>query len=353
MSSRIWAPRRRDVLATSAAALAVASAGAVPLLRSQASMPSLDGAVAWLNSEPLAAAKLRGKVVLVDFWTYTCINWQRTFPHVRAWAEKYAGKGLVVIGVHSPEFSFEKDLDRVRQATARLGVNYPVAVDSEHAVWRAFSNTAWPALYLVDAQGAIRHRHLGEGEYERSERVLQQLLAEAGAKDVSTELVRAEGQGSLAEADWANLRSPETYTGHARADSFASPGGFARDRARAYVEPERLRLNSWALAGNWNVGAEAATLEHGGGRVAHRFHARDLHLVMGSANGGRPVPFRVLLDGKPPGAAHGADIDAEGRGVLAEHRLYQLVRQPRPVQERRFEIQFQQPGAQAFAFTFG
>lgn len=292
-------------------------------------MPSLDGAVAWLNTKPLTAAQLRGKVVLVDFWTYTCINWQRTFPHVRAWADRYADKGLVVIGVHSPEFSFEKDLDRVRDATARLGVNYPVAVDSEHAVWRAFSNTAWPALYLIDAQGRIRHRHLGEGEYERSERVLQRLLAEAGAKDVGSDLVRVEGRGSFAEADWAHLRSPETYIGHARAGS-----GFS-------------------LAGDWKVGPEAARLEQGSGRVALRFHARDLHMVMGSAVRGRPVPFRVLLDGKPPGAAQGVDVDAEGRGVLAEHRLYQLVRQPGPVQERRFEIEFQQPGAEAFAFTFG
>ena len=353
MSGSIWAPRRRDVLLTSAAAVAAASAQAVPLLRSQGSMPSLDGAVAWLNTRPLTAAQLRGRVVLVDFWTYTCINWQRTFPHVRAWAGKYADQGLVVIGVHSPEFSFEKDLGRVRDATARLGVNYPVAVDSEHAVWRAFGNDAWPALYLIDAQGRIRYRHTGEGEYERSERVLQQLLVEAGAKGASGELVRVEGKGSLAEADWTNLRSPETYIGHARADGFASPDGFARGRTRAYVEPERLRLNTWALAGEWNVGPEAAALEQGGGRVVHRFHARDLHMVMGSAVRGKAVPFRVLLDGQPPGDAHGADIDPQGRGVLAEHRLYQLVRQSRPVRERRFEIEFRQPGAEAFAFTFG
>jgi len=361
MSPMIWSPRRRDVLTTSAAALAVAAgtslampaAHALPFLRSSSSMPSLDGAVAWLNSKPLSPAELRGKVVLVDFWTYTCINWQRTLPHVRAWADKYAQHGLVVIGVHSPEFAFEKDLAKVREATTQLGVNFPVAVDSEHAIWRTFGNAYWPALYVIDVQGKIRHSHFGEGEYERSERVLQQLLMEAGAKNVGTELVRVDGKGSLAQPDWANLRSPETYIGHARAHNFASPGGFSRGRTRAYTAPERMRLNSWALAGDWSVGPEAATLERGNGRVAYRFHARDLHLVMGRVNGRAPVPFRVLLDGKPPGAAHGADIDADGRGMLVGHRLYQLVRQPGRVQERQFDIEFQQPGIEAFAFTFG
>lgn len=322
-------------------------------LRAQASMPPLDGAVEWLNSKPLTATELQGKVVLVEFWTYTCINWLRTLPHVRAWSEKYKDKGLVVIGVHTPEFSFEKDVDRVREEAKRLDVNFPVAVDSNWSVWRAFRNSAWPALYFIDAKGVIRHRHDGEGDFERSERVIQQLLTEAGARDVGTGLVRVEGQGPQAQADWASLRSPETYIGYDKADSFASPGGFASARVRAYAMPQQLRLNHWALSGDWAVGGESAVLNRANGRVAHRFHARDLNLVMGAALRDKPVPFRILIDGKPPGAAHGADVDAQGRGMLAEHRLYQLVRQPGAVEDRLFEIEFLEPGAQAFAFTFG
>jgi thiol-disulfide isomerase/thioredoxin len=316
-------------------------------------MPALDGAVEWLNSKPLSAAELRGKVVLVDFWTYSCINWQRTLPHLRAWAEKYKDQGLVVIGVHTPEFSFEKDIEKVRQATAQLKVGYPVAVDTRHAIWRAFDNNYWPALYVVDARGTIRHHQFGEGDYERSERIIQQLLTEAGAKNVDTGLVRVDGAGSQADADWGNLRSPETYVGHDRTENFASPGGISLGRERLYALPEQLRLNTWALSGDWKVEHETARLTRANGRIAYRFHARDLHLVMGPAAPGKPVPFRVLIDGRPPGPAHGVDVDEQGRGVLVEHRLYQLIRQPMPIEDRQFEIEFLEPGAEAYSFTFG
>lgn len=316
-------------------------------------MPALDGAVEWLNSKPLSAAELRGKVVLIDFWTYSCINWQRTLPHLRAWAEKYKDQGLVVIGVHTPEFSFEKDIEKVRQATAQLKVGYPVAVDTRYAIWRAFDNNYWPALYVVDARGTIRHHQFGEGGYERSERIIQQLLTEAGAKNVDTGLVRVDGAGSQADADWSNLRSPETYVGHDRTENFASPGGMSLGRERLYALPEQLKLNTWALSGDWKVEHETARLTRANGRIAYRFHARDLHLVMGSAAPGKPVPFRVLIDGRPPGPAHGVDVDEQGRGVLVEHRLYQLIRQPMPIEDRQFEIEFLEPGAEAYSFTFG
>jgi thiol-disulfide isomerase/thioredoxin len=340
-----------------AGAASEARAAQTPLLLAPGAgqaMPSLEGAVEWLNSKPLGAAELRGKVVLVDFWTYSCINWQRTLPYLAAWDRKYRAQGLVVIGVHTPEFEFEKDIDRVSEATGQLRVGYPVAVDSDAAVWRAFHNAYWPALYIVDAKGVVRHHHVGEGGYEQSERAIQQLLAEAGAQGVASGLVQVDGPGSQAPADWRNLRSPESYVGHARAENFASPGGFARNRSRAYEAPAAgLRLNGWALAGNWTVGAEAARLDRAGGRIVYRFHARDLHLVMGPATGGQPVPFRVRIDGKPPGTAHGADVDADGRGVLVQTRLYQLIRQDGPITDRRFEIEFDAPGAQAYSFTFG
>jgi hypothetical protein len=258
-----------------------------------------------------------------------------------------------VIGVHTPEFSFEKDVANVRKLTADLKVDYPVAVDSERAIWRAFDNMYWPALYLVDARGAIRYQQFGEGDYERSERMIQQLLVEAGAKGVGSDLVRVEGSGSQAEADPDNLKSPETYIGHDRAENFASPGGMTAGKQRSYAAPTRLGLNTWALAGDWTIEGEAATLARPNGRVLYRFHARDLHLVMGPAVRDKGVPFRVLIDGQPPGAAHGADVDAQGRGMLVEQRLYQLIRQPKPVADRLFEIEFLEPGAQAFAFTFG
>ena len=315
--------------------------------------PSLGGATGWLNSPPLTAADLRGKVVLVEFWTYTCINWLRTLPYVRAWAEKYRDHGLVVIGVHAPEFAVEKDLDNVRRAATELRVDYPIAIDNDYAVWRAFANHYWPALYFIDAQGHIRHHRFGEGEYEQSELILQQLLAEAGSSGIPHDVVSVDARGVEAAADWGSLKSPENYVGYERTENFASPGGAVLDKPRAYAAPARLRLNHWALAGDWTVGQQATVLNEAGGRIAYRFHARDLHLVLAPAAQGRPIRFRVKLDGAPPGADHGLDVDAEGWGSLQEPRLYQLVRQTRPVADRTFEIEFFDAGARAYVFTFG
>jgi thiol-disulfide isomerase/thioredoxin len=325
----------------------------VPPLPVEGELPSFAGATTWLNSPPLKAADLRGRVVLVEFGTYTCINWLRTLPYVRAWADKYKDQGLVVIQVHAPEFEFEKDLDNVRRELKREGVNFPIAVDNEHAIWQAFSNQYWPALYFADAKGQIRHHHFGEGDYEQSEAVIQQLLAEAGKGDVSGESVSVTGRNFEAPADWRDLRSPENYLGYERTEHFASPGGAAADRRRTYAAPERLKVNQWGLDGDWTIGRQATALQKAGGRIVYRFHARDLHLVMGPRAGGGPVRFRVLIDGKPPGAAHGLDVDAEGNGTATEQRLYQLIRQPQPIIDRQFEIEFLDPGMEVFAFTFG
>ena len=319
----------------------------------ESELPSFEGATGWLNSPPLTPAGLRGNVVLVNFWTFTCINWLRQLPYVRAWAGKYAGQGLVVIGVHTPEFPFEHNVDNVRQAVTDMGVGYPVAIDNDYAVWRAFGNHYWPALYFADAQGLIRHHHFGEGEYQQSEMVIQQLLAEAGSGSTGQGLVQVDAGGIEAAADWANLESPENYTGYERTENFASPGGVVPGNPHIYEVPERLRLNHWALSGDWTVGEQAATLNTAGGQIAYRFHARDIHLVMGPEAAGTPVPFRVLLDGKPPGAAHGADVDDEGYGRVMQQRLHQLIREPGPITDRTFEITFPDPGAQAYAFTFG
>jgi thiol-disulfide isomerase/thioredoxin len=316
-------------------------------------LPSFDGATGWLNSPPLTAAGLRGSVVVVDFWTYTCINWLRQLPYVRAWAQKYQDKGLVVIGVHTPEFPFEKAADNVRRAVKDMRVGYPVAIDNDYAVWRAFDNNYWPALYFADAQGQIRHHYFGEGGYQQSEMVIQQLLAEAGYGGTGQELVSADGQGIEAAADWATLRSPENYTGYARTENFASPGGPVPGSPHVYAAPARLRLNNWALSGDWTMGEQAATLNSAGGQIACRFHARDVHLVMGPAKPGTAVRFQVLADGQPPGPDHGIDTDDDGSGAVAEQRLHQLIRQHGPVAERTFEITFLDPGAQAYAFTFG
>jgi thiol-disulfide isomerase/thioredoxin len=299
---------------------------------------SLDNAGQWLNSEPLTGAGLRGKVVLVQFWTYTCINWIRTLPYVRAWAERYGRDGLVVVGVHTPEFPFERDLDNVRAAAGAMRVEYPIVIDNDYAIWSAFSNRYWPALYFVDAEGEIRHHHFGEGEYESSERVLQQLLTEAGAPDVGPDLVPVVGEGVEAEADWGAIRSPETYLGIG---------------APRYLMADALRLNDWALAGAWNVAHQAAMLIEGEGRIAYRFHARDLHLVMGPAERGMSVPFRVLIDGQEPDGDHGVDVDEAGSGEVSQQRLHQLIRQRGRVTERTFEIAFAEPGVEAYAFTFG
>jgi len=312
-----------------------------------------DGANGWLNSPPLSASDLRGKVVLVDFWTYTCINWLRTLPYVRAWAEKYRDQGLVVIGVHTPEFEFEKNVDNVRGAVKEMRVTYWVAIDSGYMVWRAFSNNAWPAVYLIDAQGQVRYRHFGEGEYERMERTIQELLTEAGNAGVGRELVSVEGRGVEAPADWATLQSPENYLGSERTENFASPGGTGFGERRVYSVPARLPLNYWALAGDWTMKTGHIVLNKAQGRIAYRFHARDLHLVMGPAARGTAVRFRILIDGKPPGAAHGIDVDEQGNGTVTGQRLYQLIRQPMPIVDRQFEIEFLDPGVEAFAFTFG
>ncbi len=319
----------------------------------EGSLPSLAGATQWLNSPPLTPAALRGKVVLVDFWTYTCINWLRTLPYVRAWAERYQQHGLVVIGVHTPEFDVEHDLDNVRRAVKELRVQYPVAVDNDYAIWSAFDNHYWPALYLVDAQGRIRHHRFGEGGYEESEMILQQLLAEAGSGGIGQDLVSVDPTGVEAAADWDCLRSPENYLGYQRTENFTSADGAVLDTPHVYALPTRLRLNHWAVAGDWTVQSQAVVLNQAEGRIAYRFHARDLHLVMGPTAPEGPVRFRVLLDGQPPGAAHGTDVDDQGNGTVTEPRLYQLVRQPGPITDRTFEITFLDPGVQAYAFTFG
>jgi len=316
-------------------------------------LPSLGAATGWLNTPPLTAAGLRGKVVLIDFWTYTCINWRRTLPYVRAWAEKYKDQGLVVIGVHSPEFEFEKNIDNVRWAVPDMGIGYPIAVDSDHALWRAFSNEYWPALYFVDAQGRIRHHQFGEGEYVQSEKIIQQLLREAGNGGIDHQLVSVDAQGAEAAADWDSLKSPENYVGYDRTENFASPGGAILDKDRPYAVPARLDLNHWALSGHWTVGRQATELTQANGRIAYRFHARDLHLVMGPAAPGTSVRFHVLIDGQPPGVAHGTDVDDQGNGTVIQQRLYQLIRQPEPISDRKFEIEFLDPGVETFAFTFG
>ena len=319
----------------------------------QSELASLEGANEWLNSPPLTASALRGKVVLIDFWTYTCINWLRTLPYVRAWAEKYRDQGLVVIGVHAPEFAFEKNMSNVRRAVKDMRIEYPIAVDNEHVLWRAFKNQYWPALYFIDAQGRVRHHHFGEGAYQQSEMIIQALLVEAGLGAVDRQSVSVDAQGVEAAADWGSLRSAENYLGYARTQSFASPGGAVLDKPRTYRLPARLPLNNWALAGDWTVTKEAAALITANGRIAYRFHARDLHLVMGPVVPGASVKFRVLIDGRPPGAAHGIDVDEQGEGTATEQRLYQLIRQSMPVVDRLFEIEFLGSGVEAFAFTFG
>ena len=313
-------------------------------------LPSLDGATGWLNSEPLSTKSLRGSVVLVDFWTYTCINWLRTLSFVRAWAEKYGNHGLVVIGVHTPEFPFERDIDNVREAVKQMAVDYPVALDSKYEVWRAFSNQYWPAAYIADAEGRIRHHHFGEGGYEEIERVVQRLLRDSGRDGVPDDLVPDAGDGFEAQADWADLQTPETYLGYEQAQNFASPGG---PSAGGYETPDRLKLNQWALEGEWTIGSRACVLKQGDGRISFRFHARDVHLVMGPAQRGTSVPFRVTVDGEAPGPAHGLDVDESGQGTVTQQRLHQLVRQQESFGDRTFEITFLAPGVEAYAFTFG
>ena len=309
-------------------------------------MPPLDGATERLDSEPLDPAGLRGNVVLVNFWTLTCINWLRQEPYVRAWSQAYRDDGLVVIGAHTPEFSFEHEIDLVREAVKRREIDYPVAVDNDYGIWSAFDNHYWPALYFVDGEGIIRDQHFGEGRYEESERV------HPGAARRRARARPRRGLGEEAEADWDHLQTPETYLGYGRGERFASPDGVAPDEARAYGLPERLHLNHWALAGEWTIGRENVVLDQAGGSIAFRFHARDAHLVL-SPGAPEPIPFRVLLDGQPPGPSHGEDVDEDGNGVLRDGRLYQLVREHDAVRERTLEITFLEPGAEAYSFTFG
>jgi thiol-disulfide isomerase/thioredoxin len=325
---------------------------AVPL-PIEGELPSLDGATEWLNSPALSAAGLRGKVVLIDFWTYTCINWLRTLPYVRAWADKYKEQGLVVIGVSTPEFEFEHTVENVRRSVKEMGITYPIAIDNDYAIWRAFENNYWPALYFVDAKGHIRHHYFGEGDYEQSERVIQQLLAEAGRGGSDHALVSVDAGGVEAAPDWGSLKSPENYVGYERTENFASPGGAAFDKPHVYAAPRRLGLNHWALSGDWTMGRQATVLNQAKGRIIYRFHARDLHLVMGPVAPGTSVRFRVSIDGQPPAAAHGIDVDAQGYGSATEQRLFQLIRQPKPISDREFEIEFLDPGVAVFAFTFG
>ena len=326
------------------------AAGDIPL---EGTIGSFDGATAWLNSAPLTQASLRGHVVVVQFWTYTCINWLRTQAYFRAWGQRYLDHGLITIGVHTPEFKFEHDLDNVRWAVEARKIDYPVAIDNDFAVWRAFANNYWPALYFVDAQGQIRHHRFGEGDYERSEMVIRQLLADAGVEDQRPGLASVQPNGDEVQADWENLGSPESYLGYDQATGFDAGGRAVWDKPHTYTAPEPLRLNRWGLMGDWTVRSDASALNGTNGRVAYQFHARDVNLVMGPARKGASVRFRVLLDGESAAAAHGADVDADGNSTVVLQRMYQLIRQPGPIRDRRFEIEFLDGGAEAFCFTFG
>jgi thiol-disulfide isomerase/thioredoxin len=328
-------------------------AGDADVLPVEGHLASFAGATGWLNSEPLTPDALRGRVVLVDFWTYTCVNWLRTLPYRRAWAAKYGDAGLTVIGVHTPEFGFERDIDNVVAQSRTFGVEYPIAIDSGYRVWQAFSNHFWPALYIADAEGRIRYHHFGEGEYAMTEMVVQQLLLDAGAQEIDQELVAVEPCGLEVAADWGTLRSPESYVGYGQSTGFASDDVAAFDQPRVYAAAARLPLNHWGLSGTWTVARHAAVLNEPDGRVAFQFHARDVNLVMGPASKGASIPFRVSLDGEVADGAHGTDVGPDGRGIVTDQRTYQLIRQPGDIAERRFEIEFLEAGIEAYCFTFG
>ena len=314
---------------------------------------SLSGATGWINSKSLTAKDLKGKVVLVDFWDYPCINCIRAVPYVRAWAEKYKDSGLVVIGVHTPEFDFEKQLVNVQKAAQKFGITYPVALDNDYKVWNAFHNQYWPAEYFIDAKGKVRYEHFGEGDYDQSERWIQKMLKEANATPMAASTVSVQGEGVQAAADVRDVRSPETYVGYARAENFSSPGSIKRDAEKSYTEPKHPSLNDWGFAGDWIDHEQVAILDSAGGKIVFRFHARDLHLVLGPSDDGRPVRFRVTVDGQVPGENHGVDTDAQGNGVVTAFRLYQLVRQKDAIRDHIFTIEFEDPGVQAYSFTFG
>jgi thiol-disulfide isomerase/thioredoxin len=324
-----------------------------PSIVGSSPLSGLSGGTGWINSPALTAKQLKGKVVLVDFWDYSCINCIRAIPYVRAWAEKYKDSGLVVIGVHTPEFDVEKQAPNVQKAVTKFGITYPVVLDNNQAIWDAFHNQAWPAHYFIDAKGKVRYEHFGEGEYDQSERWIQELLKEANGTPASASTVKVVGQGVQATADFRDVSSPETYIGYARAERFSSPGGIKPDKDQFYSAPTRLQLNDWGLAGNWTDHKQVAVLTSAAGKIVFRFHARDLHLVLGAIAGGKAVRFRVTIDGQAPGVNHGEDTDALGNGVVKEHRLYQLVRQKGPVNDHTLVIEFEDPGVQAFSFTFG
>lgn len=355
---------RRFFLATAAKTIVAAQFGllgcsgwqptsATIQLPVEGELPSLQGANEWLNTQPLTAESLRGKVVLIDFCTYTCINWLRELPFVRAWHEKYKDQGLAVIGIHTPEFEFEKNLDNVRSALEDMNVDYPIAVDNDYAIWRAFKNQYWPALYFIDKQGRIRHHQFGEGEYEQSEKIIQRLLDEIATAGTDQGTVSVNADGIEKQADWGSLKSPENYVGYERTENFASTGGLVSEKTHTYSAAEKMSLNQWSLSGDWTVKKQSVLLDKPNGKIANGFHARDLHLVMGPKVRGTAIKFRVTLDGKPPAAAHGIDVDEQGNGSLTQQRLYQLIRQPKPIGARLFEIEFLDAGAEAFAFTFG
>jgi cytochrome c biogenesis protein CcdA/thiol-disulfide isomerase/thioredoxin len=345
--------RFHPIAVTKASESSTPAAPAAIQLANEGKLPSLDGAVKWLNSPPLLRDDLKGKVVLIDFWTYSCINCLRSVPYVEAWWEKYKKDGLVVIGVHTPEFAFEKEPANVEKSLSGLKIAYPVAVDSNYAIWKAFNNQYWPAHYFIDAQGTIRYHHFGEGKYQESEEVIQQLLREKNASLKTAGLVQVNADGSQAAPDLGDVASPETYVGYERQQNYISPQKIRHDAAQAYTAPSRLTVNQWGLDGNWNVSGEHAALVAAPGKIIFRFHARDLHLVMGPGKNGKPVRFRVTIDGTPAGADHGVDTDEQGNGDVQEYRLYQLVRQKGKIEDRTFQIEFLDPGVQAFAFTFG
>ena len=347
-----FGPSKSVVAAPEAESAATPAGEDLPKLKDEGRIPKLDGAVGWINSAPLTRDQLHGKVVLIDFWTYSCINCLRALPYVEAWSQKYKDAGLVVVGVHTPEFAFEKDRSNIEKAVRDLKVTYPVAIDSDYRIWKAFSNEYWPAHYFIDGNGRIRYHHFGEGNYDESERVIQELLKENGAGGFDTGITNISATGALAAPSNGNTRSPETYIGYKHATEFA-PGWVAHDSKKTYKSPARLSLNQWGLSGTWIVGEEMATLQSQPGKIIFRFHARDLHLVLGPGKDGKPVRFKVTLDGTALGDDHGGDTDADGNGVVREHRLYQLIRQKGTVEDRTFEIEFEDPGVQAFAFTFG
>jgi thiol-disulfide isomerase/thioredoxin len=342
-------PSRRGLLRS----FAHRPAGDSSALPDEGPLARFDAAISWLNGDALTPEGLRGRVVLVDFWTYTCINWLRTLPYVRAWDAKYRDLGLTVVGVHTPEFGFERSIDNIVKQSAAFGVAFPIAVDSDYGVWRAFDNHFWPAVYVADAQGQIRYHHFGEGEYAMQEMIIQELLVDAGAREVDRDLVEVDPRGLEVAADYRTLRSPESYLGYLQAAGFASDGDAGYDRPQAYTSQPRLALNHWDFSGAWTYARNASILEEPGGRVAFQFQARDVNLVMGPPASGASIPFRVYLDGQVAAHAHGTDVAPDGNGIVADQRTYQLIRQDGPIVERRFEIEFLEAGAEAYCFTFG